>query len=66
METPKTIEISGISLPYSQGTEIVNYITNSEKLQAIKLFREATGLGLKEVKDAVELYIENTVYHDKY
>lgn len=53
-------------MPYSQGTEIINYITNSEKLQAIKLFREATGLGLKEVKDAVELYIENTVYHDKY
>lgn len=53
-------------MPISQGTEIINCITNGEKLQAIKLFREATGLGLKEAKDAVELYIENTVYHDKY
>jgi ribosomal protein L7/L12 len=29
----------------------------SKKIQAIKVYREQTGLGLKEAKDAVEAYI---------
>jgi ribosomal protein L7/L12 len=29
----------------------------SKKIQAIKLYRELTGLGLKEAKDAVEAFM---------
>jgi ribosomal protein L7/L12 len=31
----------------------------SQKIQAIKLHREQTGVGLKDAKDAVEAYIES-------
>ena len=37
--------------------QIVNLLERREKIQAIKLHREETGLGLKEAKDAVEAYM---------
>ncbi len=38
---------------YSDG-EIVSLLKQGEKIQAIKLYRDRTGAGLKEAKDAVE------------
>ena len=34
--------------------ELLDLIRRNEKIQAIKLYRERTGVGLKEAKDAVE------------
>lgn len=62
LETPKRIEISGVSLAPEQGTKIINCITHGEKIEAIRLFREASGMGLKEAKDAIELYmVQNNI-----
>jgi len=36
--------------------EILSYRESGHKLSAIKLWREKTGLGLKETKEAVEEY----------
>lgn len=57
LTTPKTITISGITLSQEQGAEITNSIKIGEKVHAIKLLREFSGLGLKEAKDAIDLYI---------
>ena len=35
-------------------SEISDAIINGEKIQAIKLYRDATGEGLKEAKEAIE------------
>jgi hypothetical protein len=37
-----------------QISNLSNYIFRGEKIQAIKVYRDMTGLGLKEAKDAVE------------
>ena len=34
--------------------ELLSLLGRGEKIQAIKLYRERTGVGLKEAKDAVE------------
>src|SRR5512145_1851120 len=34
--------------------EVAEYIRNGNKIQAIKVYREIFGVGLKEAKDAVE------------
>ncbi|MBI5715688.1 MAG: ribosomal protein L7/L12 [Chloroflexi bacterium] len=39
--------------------EVVRLIKGGNKIEAIKLFREATGVGLKEAKDAVEAIERN-------
>jgi len=39
--------------------EVVRLIKDGEKIEAIKAFREATGVGLKEAKDAVEAIESN-------
>ena len=36
-------------------TEVDRLLTEHRKIEAIKIFREATGLGLKQSKDAVEV-----------
>jgi len=41
-------------LPLDRLAEIKQALSEGKKIEAIKLFREATGLGLKEAKDAVE------------
>ena len=41
-------------LPLDRLAEIKQVLSAGKKIEAIKLFREATGLGLKEAKDAVE------------
>jgi ribosomal protein L7/L12 len=50
--------------------EIIEAIKSQKKLQAIKLLRNKTGLGLKEAKEAIETYIENNaeineIFHAK-
>lgn len=42
-------------LPGEVKAEIIDLIGQRQKIAAIKLMREATGLGLREAKDAVEL-----------
>lgn len=39
--------------------EVIEAIKSRRKLEAIKLLRNETGLGLKEAKEAIEAYIEN-------
>lgn len=41
--------------------EIIEAIKNGKKIEAIKLLRTGTGLGLKEAKEAVEAYLENNI-----
>ncbi len=40
--------------PSTLPAEVASALQRGEKLEAIKLLREATGLGLKEAKDLVE------------
>jgi len=49
----------GLDVRYSTGgppgdAEIERLIRDGRKIEAIKAYRESTGLGLKEAKDAVE------------
>lgn len=41
-------------IPQEQLKEIQNFLFEGQKIQAIKVHREATGSGLKEAKEAVE------------
>ena len=34
--------------------EVINALQNGQKIQAIKLYREASGVGLKDAKDFIE------------
>ncbi len=43
-------------LPHPLPADVVEAIERGEKITAIKLLRTATGLGLKEAKDAVEAH----------
>lgn len=43
--------------PIALPTEVIAAINSGHKIQAIKLLREAKGLGLAEAKDAVDDYI---------
>ena len=52
------IEYSSTSSPGELSVEVKALANDpSQKIQAIKLHREQSGLGLKEAKDAVEAYI---------
>jgi hypothetical protein len=42
------------SLPSGMEAEVLGLMTGGDKIEAIKLYRKKTGLGLKEAKDAVE------------
>lgn len=43
-----------IALSAEEWAEMQGYVASSQKIQAIKLFRQITSLGLKEAKDAIE------------
>jgi ribosomal protein L7/L12 len=43
----------------SQDEEILRIANSGHKIQAIKLYREVYGVGLKEAKDAVETMLRN-------
>ncbi|QDE36704.1 hypothetical protein FIV50_15880 [Microbacterium foliorum] len=44
------------ALPASVSSEVDRLVSADQKIQAIKLVREHTGLGLKESKDVVEAW----------
>ena len=39
--------------------EVIEVMKSGRKIEAIKLLRNETGLGLKEAKESVEAYLEN-------
>jgi ribosomal L7/L12-like protein len=51
IQVPDTGPASGLSADVRQLAD------DGKKIEAIKLYREETGLGLKEAKDAVEAYM---------
>jgi hypothetical protein len=45
----------------------IEHLRHGRKIEAIKIVREATGLGLKEAKDAVEAYVRrNPMLAEQY
>lgn len=48
------LEHLGIAMPEPDLPEVVEHLTWGRKIRAIQAYREATGLGLKESKAAVE------------
>ena len=53
-----TLKNNGIKSPYMLGL-IVGHILKNEKIQAVKLIKEQTGLGLKESKDIMDKLIDD-------
>jgi ribosomal protein L7/L12 len=52
---PAQLELlAGAALPPDQQAEIRRLVQTNQKIEAIKLYRKLTGVGLKEAKDAVE------------
>jgi len=39
-------------------SEVIDAKANNDKLRAVKIFKEATGFGLKEAKDIMDIYFE--------
>ena len=39
-----------------QKQEILEYLVKGQKIEAIKVYREATGAGLKEAKDVIDAW----------
>lgn len=54
---------ANIDLEIAYDPDIQNEIAAGRKIQAIKLYHEVTGCGLKEAKDAIEFLIANPDYH---
>ncbi|GIJ61061.1 hypothetical protein Vau01_085770 [Virgisporangium aurantiacum] len=44
----------GVTEPEPEAVDVVAHLVAGNKIQAIKIYRERTGVGLKEAKDAVE------------
>ena len=44
--------------------QILNALIAGRKIEAIKLYRAATGKGLKEAKDFIDLLVEKMAEHD--
>jgi ribosomal protein L7/L12 len=44
----------GASIPSERMAEINQFIRSGQKIEAIKIYRQVTGVGLREAKDAVE------------
>jgi ribosomal protein L7/L12 len=47
-------EASAEGEPDESEKELVNLLADGKKIEAIKIYRQRTGVGLKEAKDAVE------------
>jgi ribosomal protein L7/L12 len=52
--TPPEVDWAAVNDP-----EIQDFISRGQKINAIKLYRERTGAGLKEAKDAIDYAIDN-------
>lgn len=55
----ENVQIGGVVVEKEIGNRIIKLINEKKTVQAIKELREASGLGLKEAKDAVDLYSGN-------
>ncbi len=51
-----TVVAAPSRFPGSPPPDVVNALQQGRKIEAIRLMRERTGLGLKEAKDAVDAY----------
>ena len=56
---PATIADHAAGLTGAQWESVVTLIRSEKKIQAIKAYREATGVGLKVAKDAVDAIERN-------
>ena len=54
ISSPRYRPPAGAAHPPATDPEILQAIADGNLIQAIKLYRERTGVGLKEAKDAVE------------
>lgn len=55
--TRVSVHTSELDLPPELSAEVIELVKSGNKIQAIKIVREATGLGLKEAKDVVEALV---------
>lgn len=53
IEDPDLVTVNGLT------AEVRQLADAGQKIEAIKVHREQTGLGLKEAKDAVEAYLDS-------
>ncbi len=51
---PSPFESAFSSTTSSDGDEIQDLLRRGQKIEAIKIYRQRTGLGLREAKDAIE------------
>lgn len=47
-----------------QNAEIMQALESGQKIQAIKIYREANGVGLKEAKEAVDAMAKDLIQKD--
>lgn len=59
---PVAYDPANIDPDIAYDPEIQHEIMEGRKIQAIKLYRDVTGCGLKEAKDAIEFLIANPDY----
>ncbi len=57
-ELPQTLDLNSLLAQAGQFGEVAQLVKAGKKIEAIKLYRELTGVGLKEAKDAVEQLAE--------
>ncbi len=58
---PLSFDLSGLLQQAGQFGEVARLVQAGQKIEAIKRYRELTGVGLKEAKDAVEQLAEGKV-----
>ncbi|AVQ00108.1 hypothetical protein C7S18_13255 [Ahniella affigens] len=59
---PASLDLAKLGVSVAVEANILEALGRGSKIEAIKLLREATGLGLKESKDAIE-YLEASIVH---
>ncbi|WP_158535383.1 hypothetical protein [Hyphomonas pacifica] len=57
--SPEEIEAALARVPETKWAEINQAIEDRHKLHAIKLLRDASGLGLRESKEAIEAHMQS-------
>ncbi len=51
-----TIRIGGVIVSKEIGSKVIALIQNNNQMEAIKVLRESTGIGLREAKNAIDTY----------
>ena len=62
--SPKKSEMTDTELTDDVRQQILNALIAGRKIEAIKLYRAATGKGLKEAKDFIDLLVEEMAERD--